>query len=197
MATINTESIENFDSMTAEQKVEALLGLDIPESVDLSAYVKKSVFDAKASEAAELSKKLKGKMSEDELAIAERERIQAESEAKYAELENKYNELIKKSTIAEYKAKFLAQGYDDKLAQSTAEALANGDMERVFANSETFKNALEKKIKSDIMAANPNPNGASGQSAESVDVGVEKAKQIGKIKAENNQKSADILKNYF
>lgn len=194
--TIDTSIIPDFDTMTAEQKVDALLGLEIPEKVDLSAYVKKTVFDAKASEAAELSKKLKGKMNEDELAVAERERVQAESEAKYAELESKYNALIKKSTIAEYKGKFLAQGYDEKLAQSTAEALANGDMDKVFANSETFKIALEKKIKADIMAANPNPNGSNGTNKE-VDSGIEKAKQIGKIKADSNAKSADILKNYF
>ena len=82
MSNIDTSHIEGFDGMTAEQKVEALLKLEIPEAVDLSGFVKKSVFDAKASEAAELSKKLKGKMSEDELAEAERQRMQAENDQK-------------------------------------------------------------------------------------------------------------------
>ena len=66
MANINVSSIEGFDGMTAEQKVEALLKFNIPDEVDLTKFVEKSVFDKKASEAAELSKQLKAKMTEDE-----------------------------------------------------------------------------------------------------------------------------------
>ena len=36
MATIDTSMIEGFDSMTADQKVEALLKAEVPEKVDLS-----------------------------------------------------------------------------------------------------------------------------------------------------------------
>ena len=36
MATIDTSTIEGFDSMTADEKVTALLGLQIPDAVDLS-----------------------------------------------------------------------------------------------------------------------------------------------------------------
>ncbi len=51
MATIDTSTIEGFDGMTADEKVAALLGVEIPEAVDLSGYVVKSVFDTKATEA--------------------------------------------------------------------------------------------------------------------------------------------------
>lgn len=51
MANIDTSMIEGFDGMTADEKVTALLGLQIPDPVDLSGYVKKDVFDAKATEA--------------------------------------------------------------------------------------------------------------------------------------------------
>ena len=71
MAVIDVSTIEGYEGMTAEQKVEALTKFEIPESVDLSKYVSKDVFDKKASEAAGLSKQLKEKMTEDEKKKAE------------------------------------------------------------------------------------------------------------------------------
>lgn len=82
MPTISTEGIEGFDSMTAEQKVEALLKVEVPEKVDLSGYIQKSQFDKVSSELAEAKKTLKGKLSEDEAAAAEREAKWAEMEAR-------------------------------------------------------------------------------------------------------------------
>ena len=58
MANIDTATIEGFEGMTAEEKVSALLKLDIPDAVDLSKFVSKETFDKKASEAANLSKQL-------------------------------------------------------------------------------------------------------------------------------------------
>ena len=80
MATIDTSTIEGFDGMTADEKVTALLGLQIPDSVDLSGYVAKSVFDTKATEAATLSKQLKAKTTEAETATGALTAAQAELE---------------------------------------------------------------------------------------------------------------------
>ena len=73
MPNINTSSIEGFEGMTAEQKVEALLKLEIPEAVDMSKFISKELFDKKASEAANLSKQLREKQTDDEAAKAEQE----------------------------------------------------------------------------------------------------------------------------
>lgn len=59
MATIDTSTIEGFDGMTAEQKVEALLKAEVPEKVDLSLFVSKDTADKYATEAAELKRQLK------------------------------------------------------------------------------------------------------------------------------------------
>ena len=56
---IDTTTIEGFDSMTPEQKVEALLKVEVPDKVDLSGYVKKDLFDKTASELAEAKKTIK------------------------------------------------------------------------------------------------------------------------------------------
>lgn len=81
MANIDTSTIEGFDGMTADEKVTALLGLQIPDPVDLSGYVKKDVFDAKATEAASLAKQLKTKTTEAETATGTLSTTQAELEA--------------------------------------------------------------------------------------------------------------------
>lgn len=59
----------------------ALLGLQIPDPVDLSGYVKKDVFDAKATEAASLTKQLRAKTTEAETATSTLSAAQAELEA--------------------------------------------------------------------------------------------------------------------
>ena len=58
--------IDNYENMTPEEKLAALEAYD-PES---DGYVSKSVLDKKASEAAELSKKLKERMTEEEAKAA-------------------------------------------------------------------------------------------------------------------------------
>lgn len=151
---IDVSTIQGFEQMTAEQKLAAVLGMDIPEP-DMSGFVRKDVFDAKASEAANLSKQLKAKMTDEEVAKA------AEAAARQ-ELEEKYNELLKRTTISDYKAKYLAIGYDEKLASDTASALAEGNFEKVFANSEKFKVEMEKKIKADILKETPRPDTNNG-----------------------------------
>ena len=80
MATIDTSTIEGFDGMTADEKVAALLGVQIPDAVDLSGYVKKDVFDSKASEAATLAKQLKAKTTEADNATGMLTTTQAELE---------------------------------------------------------------------------------------------------------------------
>ena len=67
--------------MTADEKVTALLGFQIPDPVDLSGYVKKDVFDAKATEAASLAKQLKTKTTEAETASGKLSTTQAELES--------------------------------------------------------------------------------------------------------------------
>lgn len=194
MPTISTNAIENFDSMTAEQKVEALLKVEIPEAVDLTGYVKKSLLDAKLSELAKAKDELKTKLTEDEKRqLAETEAKAAEAQ-RYADLEAKYNELAKKTTIAEYKANYLSQGYDEKLAADTAEALADGNMAKVFENAAKFKTALEAKIKSELMDKTPKPGGGSGVSA---DPHVEQAKAIGKAKADTSKTTEEVLSHYI
>lgn len=193
MPTIDTSAIEGFDALTPEQKVEALLKVDIPEKVDLSGYVKKDVFDAKASEAAELSKKLKGKLTEDEAAKLAAEQADAETKKQIEELTKKLAEAEKRELIAGYKVKYLATpGFDETLATETAKALADGDMETVFANQQKANAAHEKAMKAEWVKSDPKPGGKGGEGGGEPD-NVARAREIGKQRAEAMNASKDIF----
>ena len=186
---ISTDSIQGFAEMSDADKVTALLGLDLPDPVDMSQYVDKKTFDAKASEAANLSKQLKAKMTDDEAA-------KAQADADRKALEDKYAELLKKSTVAEHTAKFIALGYDEKLARETAEALYDGDMTKVFENQQKVNAALEKKLRAEMVKSDPKPEGAGGGN-EKADTAVEFAKKLGKQRADALKYANEGLKHYL
>ena len=188
MPKIDTTKISGFDEMTAEDKVAALLAFDIPEEVDMSTLVSKTVFDKVSSELAEAKRTAKSKMSEEEAA-------KAESVRAHKELEDKYNALLEKSTVSDYKARYLAQGYDEKLAEATAKALYSGDMETVFANSEKFRVAVEQKVKAEVLKDTPKPSGAGGSDKDKpIDIAM--AERLGKTNAEANKLANSILSHY-
>lgn len=143
MAKIDVSRIEGYAEMSAEEKIKALEGFILPDP-DYTGYVKKDVFDKKASEAARYKEQLDGKLTEDE-------KERQEKEQKMADLEKEVASLKKEKLISGYKAKYLAQGMDEKLAAETAEALEKGDHEKVFANEKAFLESFEKRIRTDAL----------------------------------------------
>lgn len=189
MAQFDTSTIEGFDGMTVEQKLDALLKAEIPDVVDLSKYVSKETFDKKASEAASLSKQLKDKLTEDE-------KKKLENEESNKKILDELESLRKDKAVSEYTAKYLALGYDEALAKETAEAMQSGDMEKVFANGVKHKEALEKSIKEKLMKDDPRPGGGGGKDNGDDDSAVKKAKEIAKARTGGGKQYEDILKNY-
>lgn len=187
MPNIDTSTIEGFDAMSAEDQVKALLGLDIPEKVDLSGYVKKELLDKTASDLAAAKRSLKEKMTSEEAA-------KAQSDEAMKELQDKYNELLKKTSIAENTAKYLEVGYSPELAKSTAEAIFNGDMDAVLENQKKYNAECEKRFKENIERG-LHPNGGSNTEKDSVEIAL--AKQLGKRAAEANQVNKNALEHYL
>lgn len=149
MAKIDVSKIEGYENMTPEQKIDALESYNIPDP-DYSGYVRKDVFDKTASELAEKKKLLQTKMTEDEAA---KQQEQEERE----KLQKDYEALLHKTTVSENKVKLLAMGYEEKLAEETAEAMANGDTEKVFANQQKHLDAYGKKIRAEALKNTPKP----------------------------------------
>lgn len=187
MPKIDTSTIEGFDTMSAEEQLETLKNYDVPEKVDLTAYVKKEMFDKTSSELAAAKKSLKEKMTTEEAA-------KAQSDEAMKELQDKYNELLKKTSIAENTAKYLEVGYSPELAKSTAEAIFNGDMDAVLENQKKYNAECEKRFKENVERG-LHPNGGSGAEKDSPEIAF--AKQLGKRTAEANQVNKKALEHYM
>lgn len=187
MAKIDVSKIDGYAEMSAEDKIKALEEFSLPDP-DYTGYVKKELFDKKASELAEANKKLKDGLSEDEKERQEREQ-------KMTDLENEIASLKKEKTIAGYKAKYLAQGMDDELATKTAEALEKGDSETVFANQRKFLESFEKKIRTEALGDVDKPPKGNSGSGETDDVKF--AKDLAKKQAEGIQSFAEGMKHYL
>ncbi len=168
MAKIDWTSIEGYrEDMTADEKLALLENHEpskpteptvptaptepiTPAPKDTKGYVPKAQFDKLASELAATKKNLRSKLTEDEVKEAER---LAEQEAIKQELET----LRKEKTVTTYKANYLGLGFDEALAMETAEAMAEGDMERVFANMKKHGDAQKKAWTAEVMKNTPAP----------------------------------------
>lgn len=140
--------------MSPEEKL-ALLNKYEPPAPDFTGYIKKDAFDRTASELAEAKRQLKAKQTEDEQ--KEAARLEAEKAIK-----DELDALRKDKAISESKAKFLGLGYDEKLAAETAQALAAGDMDRVFANQATHLENVKKAAAASALAGDPKPPAGAG-----------------------------------
>ena len=153
MAKVDITKIEGYEGMTTEEKIKTLEAYEIEDvQPDYSGYVKKDVFDKTASELAGVKKQLKEKMTDDEAA---KQKEQEERE----ELQSKYEKLLHDSEVSKNKAKLLALGYEEKLADDTAEAMVTGDLEKVMANQKKHLEAVEKKVRAEALKDTPKPTG--------------------------------------
>ena len=112
------------------------------------------------SEAAEWKRKHNALLGEDE-------KKKQEQEEKFANMEKELSELREAKRVSEFKAKFIAQGYDEALAEDTAKAMADGDSAKVFANQQKFLDEYAKQVKADALKKTPKPTpGAGGGTGE-------------------------------
>lgn len=149
MAKIDVTQIEGYAEMSVEDKLKALEGFNLPDP-DYTGYVKKDLFDKTASELSSTKKQLKEKMTDDEAAkLKEKEERE--------ELQSKYEKLLRESEIAKNKAKLIGLGYEEKLADETAEAMLNGDLDKVFANQKKHLDSVEKRVRAEALKDTPAP----------------------------------------
>lgn len=150
-----TDRIAGYAEMSPEDKLKALEAL---EEADNSAELErmKNAVSKANSEASAWKKK------HNEL-LGEEERKKQEQADHLAEVEKELEELRKEKTISEYAAKFLGMGYEEAMAKETAQAMVNGDTDKVFANQVKFNEALKKSAIADKLKNTPRPGvGADG-----------------------------------
>lgn len=144
------------EGMTLEEIETALESVELPTDNSAELERLKNALSKSNSEASEYKKQLRERMSADE--VKEKE----ESE-RFEKLQKDHEALLKKVALSENKSKFLALGYSDSLATETAEAMVNGEMDKVFANQKKHLESVEKKVRSDILKETPKPDGGNGE----------------------------------
>jgi hypothetical protein len=147
------------EGMTLDEIETALAGIELPTDNSTEIERLKNALSKSNSEAADFKRQLRERMSAEE--------IKAKEDAeKYDEIVKERDALLREKTIAGHKAKYLALGYDEKLADETAEAMVNGNLDKVFANQKKHIESVEKKIRADVLKETPTPEG--GNSSETM-----------------------------
>lgn len=175
MAKIDVTKIEGYDKMTPEQKLAALEAFDYEDNAsELERY--KNAASKANSEAAEWKKKHNALLSEDE----KKKQEDAES---FSQMQKELDDLRKDKTVSQYTAKFIAQGYSETLASETAQALADGDTAKVFANNQKFLEDYAKNVKADALKKTPKPPAGAGSGDIDYQKKIEEAQKGGDLTA--------------
>ena len=182
MAKIDTSKIENFDSMSDEEKIKALQDFDFVTSEELEDELKKAkkANDKLSSENAELKrqkKKLESEKADDDDA----------HKTEIEKLTERIDEMVKVNSINEYKASFIAQGYSEELALDTAKASVDGDIKKIMANQKKFLEEHDKKVIQKAMTEVKSPKGSEEKYK---DMTLEKFRKLSSVER------AEYSKNY-
>lgn len=167
------------EGMSVEDIEKALEGVELPNDGSAEISRLQAALSKSNSEAADYKKKLREKMSAEELKAKE-------DADKWDELQRKYDALLKESTVTKNKARLLALGYDETLAAEVAEAMVAGDTDKVFAGQQKHLDSVAKKIREDVLKGTPKPTGGSGKT--------KSAEDIMKI-SDNSERQAAIAEN--
>ena len=162
MSKIDLSLIEGYETMSAEDKVKAFESYEFDTSeLDRLKADNQKQKDLITRYTGEISSLKKAQNQ----GLTEAEKKAKEQEEAMLDLQGKYDALLKSSTISQYQAKYIALGYDEAMALETATALVDGDMDKVFTNSEKFKASIEKQFKAEAARSMPKPDGRGGVSA--------------------------------
>lgn len=142
-----------------------------PPAKPTPGLISKVQFDKVASELAKVKKELRARMTAEEQKEADR---MASDEAMRLELET----LRREKTLNSYKASYLSQGYDERIAEDAATAMADGDMDTVFALMKKQAANTEKALRAKILKEIPVPPAGENPSAE-----MEKKKEMEILRA--------------
>lgn len=136
------------DGMTMQEIETALSGVSLDNSKEIE-RMKNAVSKAN-SEAADFKRQLRD-------ATASATEKDTAWQDKYQDLEKRFASLERERNIGNHKNRFLELGYEGSLAESTATAMVDGDLETVFRNQKTFLEAHDKQVLQDTLRQTPRP----------------------------------------
>ena len=149
---IDVEKIVGFNEMTAEDKVNALLGYEFEETkqpVNDDGVKLKAMLSKASSEAAEYKRKMKALMDENQQKEFERQEADRVRDEELTALR-------KEKTLSVNKSKLMEIGYDSTTADIMANALPDIMSDEYFLTQKAFLENQRKTIESDFLNRQPN-----------------------------------------
>ena len=150
------------EGMSVEDIEKALESIEMPNDGSAEIERLKNALSKSNSEAADYKKQLREKMS------AEEQKAKDDAD-KFNDLQSKYDALLRESDISKNKARLLALGYEDALATEVAEAMVEGDTDKVFAAQKKHLDSVGKKIREEVLKDTPKPTGGSGSNTVTIE----------------------------
>ena len=139
----NTQNVETetkpVESTEKDKQIKAL-------EAEIS-KLKQSVTNASA-DASKYKKELQARMSEEE-------RTRAEQDAATAAMQQELEMLRNERNVANHKAQLTAIGFEETLAQETAEAINKGDSAKLFDGIRKFIATHDKELQAKSLMNNP------------------------------------------
>jgi hypothetical protein len=164
------------EGMTEEEISTALQSVGQGNDAEVNRL--KTALSKANSEAADYKKQLREKQTGEEAAAAEQK-------ATMDKLTQENADLKRSIALSEKKAKLLGMGYDEKLADTTAAAMVDGDMDTVMANQSKYLEAQKKDILATKMKGTPRPAAGSEGTG-----GIDYQKKIAEAQASGNYSAA-------
>ena len=151
MAKIDPSKIDNWESMSVEDRLKAVLDYEVETpKVDESAELTrvKNALNKASSDCAEYKRALREKQTEAEREAADR-----------LERENALQEELKaykvRERVSTYKAQLMSVGYDAETAEVMANALPEGVSDDFFAKQKSFREGQRQKIVTETLNNQP------------------------------------------
>ena len=138
------------EGMTLEEIEAALDGVELPADNSSEIERLKTALSKSNSENAEWKKKHREALSEEEKKAQETEEL-------IRKLTEQNESLMRESNVSKHKAKLIAMGYEEALANDTAVAMADGDMVKVSEYQQKHLEAFEKKIRAEALKGTKPP----------------------------------------
>lgn len=137
------------EGMTADEISEALETKKVGNNESEITRLKNALNKAN-SEAAEYKKQIRQNQSEED-------RKAAEQKEEYEKIMKENADLKRSMNISAQKAKLIGLGYEEKLAEETATAMIDGDVEKIVSNQGIFLEAVKKNQTVTQMKNTPRP----------------------------------------
>lgn len=127
------------------------------QNAELSAQIKslKATLSERNSESATRRREAEEWKKKFESTLDEQEQAELKRREKEEATARELAELKRDNAINKYKAKYLSMGYSDELAQSSAEARADGNDDVLFLNEAKFAQMVNEQTKAEILKTQP------------------------------------------